>query len=119
VRDEQDTVSPAFTVKPLVMLMSEPEAATAQWITTVPPDVCSVAKATGLALPVALVSLVIAFAVAVPLDADPNAVALKGSVATAVPGDPTEDGLMRNTRLPLVLISAVTASVAAFRAAVL
>jgi hypothetical protein len=101
------------------MLMSEPDAATAQWITMVPPEVCSVANATGEALPVALVSLVIALAVAVPLDDAPNAVADSGKVATAVPGDATEDGEMRNTRLPLVLISAVTALVAAFRAAVL
>jgi hypothetical protein len=87
-------------------------------MTTVPPEVWSVAKATGLALPAALVSLVIALAVAVPLDAAPNAVALRGSVATAVPGAATVDGLIRKTRLPLVLISAVTASVAALRAAV-
>jgi hypothetical protein len=101
------------------MLMSDPDAATAQWITTVPPLVCSVANATGDALPVALVSEVMLLAVAVPLDDAPNAVALKGSVATAVPGEATDEGLMRNTKLPLVPISAVTASVAAFRAAVL
>jgi hypothetical protein len=100
------------------MLMSEPEAATAQWITIVPPLVCSVANATGEALPVALVSEVMALAVAVPLDDAPNAVALRGSVATAVPGEATDDGLIRNTRFPLVPISAVTASVAASRAAV-
>lgn len=98
--------------------MSEPDAATEHWMTTVPPDVCSVANATGEALPVALVSLVIALAVAVPLDDAPNAVALRDSVATAVPGLATVDGEMRNTSLPLVLISAVTASVAAFLAAV-
>jgi hypothetical protein len=100
------------------MLMSEPDAATAQWITTVPPEVCNVANATGLALPVAFVSLVMALAVAVPVLAAANAVALSGSVATAVPGAATVDGLMRKTRLPLAPISAVTASVAAFRAAV-
>jgi hypothetical protein len=83
-----------------------------------PPEVWSVAKATGDALPVALVSEVMALAVAVPPDDAPNAVADKGSVATAVPGEPTVDGEMRKTRFPLVLISAVTASVAAFRAAV-
>jgi hypothetical protein len=101
------------------MLMSEPEAATAQWITTVPPDVWSVANATAEALPVALVSLVIALAVAVPVEAAPKAVALKDSVATAVPGAATVDGDVRNTSLPLAPIRAVTASVAAFRAAVL
>jgi hypothetical protein len=98
--------------------MSLPLAATAQWITTVPPLVCKVANATGEALPVALVSEVMEFAVAVPLDDAPNAVALRGSVAAAVPGEATDDGLIRNTRLPLVPINAVTASVAAFRAAV-
>ena len=118
VKLEQLTVSPAATVKPPVILMSEAEAATAQWITTVPPEVCKVANATGLALPVAAVSGVIELAVAIP-DADaPNAVALKGRVATAVPGEATELGEIRNTRLPLVLINAVTASVAALRAAV-
>ena len=97
-------------------MMSEPDAPTAQWITTVPPLVSSVAVATGEALPVAFVSLVIAFAVAVPeLDA-PKAVADSGSVATAVPGEPTVP-LKRNLRFPLVPISAVTASVAALRAA--
>ena len=112
-------MSPALTVRPLVMLMSLPLAATAQWITTVPALVCKVAKATADALPVAFVSDVIEFAVAVPLDDAPNAVALRGSVATAVPGDATDDGLIRNTRLPLLPINAVTASVAALRAAVL
>jgi hypothetical protein len=101
------------------MLMSLALAATEHCITTVPPEVCSVANATADALPVALVSLVIALAVAVPLAAAPNAVALNSSVATAVPGAATVDGLMRNTNRPLVLMSAVTASVAAFRAAVL
>ena len=73
--------------------------------------------ATGEALPVALVSAVIALAVAVPLADAPNAVALNDSVATAVPGEPTVPD-KRNTSLPDVLISAVTASVAALRAAV-
>ena len=82
------------------------------------PDVCRVAKATAEALPVALVSELIALAVAVPTDEAPNAVALNGSVATAVPGLATLLGEIRKTRLPEVLISAVTASVAAFRAAV-
>jgi hypothetical protein len=98
--------------------MSDEDAATAQWITTVPPDVSNVAKATADALPVALVSEVIALAVAVPDDDAPNAVAERLNVATAVPGDETVDGEMRNLSLPLVLISAVTASVAAFLAAV-
>jgi len=97
--------------------MSLPDAATAQWITTVPPDVCSVAVDTAVALPVAFVSAVIAFAVAVPLDDAPNAVALSDRVATAVPGALTVPDV-RNTNLPLVPIRAVTASVAALRAAV-
>lgn len=99
------------------MFTSLADAATAQWITTVPPDVSSVAVATGEAFPAALVSDVIAFAVAVPLDAAPKAVALKGNVATTVPGEPkVPDNL--NFKLPLVPIRAVTASVAALRAAV-
>lgn len=65
----------------------------------------------------ALVSLLIALAVAVPDEDVPNAVALKGSVATAVPGDPIVPVSLK-TRLPDVPISAVTASVAAFLAAV-
>ena len=101
------------------MLMSEPDAATEHWITTVPPEVCRVANATADALPAALVSLVMALAVAVPEEDAPKAVADNGKVATTVPGDATVDGEMRNTKLPLVLISAVTASVAAFRAEVL
>lgn len=76
------------------------------------------ANATAEALPVAFVSAEIAFAVAVPLEDAPKAVALNGSVATAVPGLATELGEILNTRLPDVLISAVTASVAAFLAAV-
>jgi hypothetical protein len=101
------------------MLMSDPLAATAHWIITVPTDVCSVANATGEALPAALVSLVIALAVAVPVLDAAKAVTLNGSVATAAPGAATLDGLMRKTKLPLTPISAVTASVAALRAAVL
>tara|TARA_R110000868_G_scaffold84298_1_gene237703 strand:- start:1 stop:267 length:267 start_codon:yes stop_codon:yes gene_type:complete len=77
-----------------------------------------VAKATGEALPVAFVSAEIALAVAVPLDDAPKAVELNVNVATAVPGLATVLGEMRKTRLPEVLISAVTASVAAFLAAV-
>lgn len=111
-------MSPAETVSPLLMSMSLPDAATAQWITTVPADVSSVAVATGEALPVALVSLVMALAVATPDEASPNASALKASVATAVPGAPTVP-VSLNFRLPLAPISAVTASVAAFLAAVL
>lgn len=117
VSEEQDTVSPGATVRPFDMLMSLPEPATAQWITTVPPLVCSVAVATGEAFPVAFVSLVMALAVAVPeLDA-PNAVADRLSVATVVPGEPTVPDV-RKASLPLAPIRAVTASVAAFRAAV-
>ena len=110
-------MSPLATVKPLLISISLPDAATSQWMTTVAPLVSSVAVATGEALPVAFVSLVIEFAVAVPLDEAPNAVADNGSVATAVPGAPTEP-VNLNTKLPLVLINAVTASVAASRAAV-
>jgi hypothetical protein len=74
--------------------------------------------ATGEAFPAALVSLVMALAVAVP-DADaPNAVADKLNVATAVPGAPIVP-VSLNLSFPLAPISAVTASVAAFCAAVL
>jgi hypothetical protein len=86
-------------------------------MTTVPPEVCIVAVATGEALPVAFVSLVIAFAVAVPDDDAPNAVAESGRVATAVPGEPTVPESLK-TKLPFDPIRAVTASVAALRAAV-
>jgi hypothetical protein len=99
------------------MLMSDPEAATAQWITTVV-FASMVAVATGEALPVALVSLLMAFAVAVPLLDAPNAVELMFSVATAAPGEPTVPD-KRNRRRPVEPINAVTASVAALRAAVL
>jgi hypothetical protein len=86
-------------------------------MTTVPPEVSSVAVATAEAFPVALVSLLIALAVAVPDDEAPNAVAERLSVATAVPGEPTVP-VRRYLSLPDAPISAVTASVAAFRAAV-
>ena len=76
------------------------------------------AKATGEAFPAAFVSDVMELAVAVPLAEAAKAVALNGSVATAAPGLATELGEILNTRLPDVLISAVTASVAAFLAAV-
>jgi hypothetical protein len=99
------------------MLISDPEAATAQWITTVAADVCSVAVATGLALPVALVSAVIALAVAVPVLEAAKAVVLSDSRATTVPGALTVPE-SRKANFPEVLISAVTASVAALRAAV-
>ena len=75
------------------------------------------ANATAEALPVAFVSDVIAFAVAVPLDDAANAVVLSGNVATAVPGTATVLGEMRNTRLPDAPIKSTTAWVAAFRAA--
>lgn len=87
-------------------------------MTTVPPEVSRVAVATGEALPVAFVSLVIAFAVAVPPDEAPNAVADRLRVATAVPGAPTVP-VSRNFSFPDAPINAVTASVAALRAAVL
>lgn len=112
------TVSPDATVNPFVILMSDPDPATAQCITTVPPDVSSVAVATAEALPAALVSEVMALAVAVPDDASPNASADNGNVATAVPGAPTFP-VSLNLRFPDAPINAVTASVAAFRAAVL
>lgn len=118
VKDEHDTVSPGATINPLLMLMSDPLAATPQWITTVPPLVSSVAVATALALPVALVSLLIAPAVAVPPLLAPKAVAAKLSVATAAPGAPTEPANL-NLSMPLAPSSAVTALVAALRAAVL
>src|SRR4051812_34717770 len=100
------------------MLISLAAAATAQWITSVPPEVSIEAVATGEALPVAFVSLLIAFAVAVPPEDAANAVAERLSVATAVPGAPIVP-VRRNLSLPLAPISAVTASVAAFFAAVL
>ena len=101
-------MSPAATVRPLVMLISLALAATAQWITTVPAEVWSVAVATGEALPVALVSAEMALAVAVPLTAAGNAVALRDNVATTVPGDPTVPD-SRNASLPEAPIYAVTA----------
>lgn len=79
-------MSPLATVSPFDMLMSEADAATAQWITTVPPDVSKVAVATALALPVALVSEAMAFAVASPAVLAGKAVADRLRVATAVPG---------------------------------
>jgi hypothetical protein len=97
--------------------LSLPDAATSQWITTTPALVCSVAVATGDALPTVFVSVVIAFAVAIPLAAAPNAVADRGHVATTAPGEPTVPDV-RKTRLPDAPISAVTALVAALRAAV-
>jgi hypothetical protein len=116
-RLEQDTVSPAATVNPFVIEMSEPEAATWQWITTVPPDVWIVAVATGEALPAAFVSLVIAFAVAVPpLDAAKPVDDIT-RVAAAAPGEPTVPEV-RNTRRGEVPSKPVTALVAASRAAV-
>jgi hypothetical protein len=88
VKDEHDTVSPGATINPLLMLMSDPLAATPQWITTVPPLLA------------------------------PKAVAAKLSVATAAPGAPTEPANL-NLSMPLAPSSAVTALVAALRAAVL
>ena len=94
------------------MLMSDAEAATAQCITNVPPDVCRAALATGEALPAALVSDVIALAVAVPVDDAENAVADKGNVATTAPGAPTVPVNLK-VKLPEAPIKAVTALVAA------
>lgn len=104
-------------VNPAGILMSDPDVPTAQCTTTVPPDVSNVALATGDALPVAEESDVIALAVAVPLEDAPKAVAENVSVATAVPGAPTVP-LNLNLSFPDVPISAVTAFVAASRAAV-
>jgi hypothetical protein len=73
--------------------------------------------ATGDALPVAFVSLVMALAVAVPPDDAANAGVLNVKAAAAVPGDPTVPD-KRNLSLPDAPINAVTASVAASRAAV-
>jgi hypothetical protein len=39
VSEEQETVSPAATVKPPVILISAPEEYTEQWIIYVPPEV--------------------------------------------------------------------------------
>jgi hypothetical protein len=114
---EQLTVSPAPIVKPFDRLISLPEAATAQWSTTVPPDVSKVAVDTAVALPAALVSLVIAFAVATPVADAPNAVADRARLATDVPGAETVP-VKRKRKRPDAPISAVTASVAAFLAAV-
>ena len=78
--------------------MSDPEAATAKWTHTVSALVCSVAAATGLALPVALVSLVMLLNVNTPLDTVPQG-SDSVSVATAVPGlDTVPD--RRKTSLP-------------------
>jgi len=89
VKLEHETVSPLAIVKPLLRSISDPDAATPQWITTVPAEVSNVALATADALPVALVSLVIALAVATPEEEAPNPVADRVNVATAVPGEPT------------------------------
>jgi hypothetical protein len=97
------------------MSTSDPDAATPHSITTTPALVSMVATATGSPPPSAFVSLEIEFAVAVPLLDAPNAVAERASVATGAFGDPAG----RNRRNPLLPISAVTASVAAFRAATL
>jgi hypothetical protein len=85
---------------------------------SVPPDVWSEALATAEALPVALVSLPIAPAVAVPEDDAPKAVAARVKFATIVPGEPIVPD-RRNFKCPEAPISAVTASVAAFLADVL
>ena len=78
-------MSPAPMVRPPVMLMSEAEAATAQCSCTESALVCSVAAATAEALPVALVSLVIALKVSTPVVTDPQG-SVSVRVATAVPG---------------------------------
>lgn len=109
VSDEHDTVSPALTVSPPVMLISEPLAATAQCTTTVPPPVSSVAVATGDALPVAFVSLVMLENVSTPAEA-PGATGFDmASVATAVPGLAAVP-VSRNLSLAVVLRVLVTRS---------
>jgi hypothetical protein len=97
--------------------MSDPEAATAPKITIVPPEVSSENVDTAVAFPVAFVSLVIALAVAIPVEAAaPKAVEERGQVEAAAAGEPNVPPTL-NLRLPLVLIKAVTALVAACRAA--
>jgi hypothetical protein len=98
------------------MLMSDAEAATAQCTTTVPPPVSIVAVATGEALPVAFVSLVMALAVIVPLEATPKAGLLKDSVATAVPGDAAVP-VSRKTSFAVVLSVESTRSATVLRKA--
>ena len=71
-------------VSPPVKLMSEADAATAQCTITVPAPVSSVALATAVALPVALVSLAIVPAVMTPAAAAPKAGFAIASVATMV-----------------------------------
>jgi hypothetical protein len=71
------------------MLMSLALAATAQCSTTVSALVWIVAAATGDAFPVAFVSLVMALKVNTSFVTDPAGSVIV-SVATAVPGDPTE-----------------------------
>jgi small-conductance mechanosensitive channel len=66
VSGEQETVSPLAITRPPLRLISLPEAATAQWMTSVPPEVSSEALAIGEALPAALVSGLMVLAVAVP-----------------------------------------------------
>jgi hypothetical protein len=104
-------------VRPFVRLMSDADAATAQWLTTVAPDVSNVAVATADALPVALVSLAIALAVAVPPDDAPKGVALIISVAAAVPGEPTVP-VRRNLSRGLAPSAVVCASATVLRNAV-
>lgn len=82
-----------------------------------PADVVNAAKAT--VPPVALVSLVMALAVAVPVALAPNAVALNAKLATTVLNAPTVEPVIKNFKRPDAPINPVTASVAAFRAAVL
>ena len=100
------------------MLMSDAEAATAQCSCTEPALVSSVAAATGEALPVAAVSLVMALAVIVPPDAAPNGVALIVSVATAVPGAETVPD-RRNTSFGDVPSAVATAPASVLRSAVM
>ena len=70
----------------------------------VPPDVSSDAVATAPAFPVALVSDVIAAAVAVPLfDAPKGFGVVKGSVATIAPGEPIVP-VRRKCRFALVAV---------------
>lgn len=99
------------------MLISDPDAATAQWLTTTAAEVSSVAFATAVAFPVALVSDVMALAVATPDALAPKEVADRVSVATAVPGAATVPD-RRNFSLGLAPRAVVCASATVLRNAV-
>lgn len=99
------------------MLMSDPDAATAKWLTTTPPDVSSVALATAVALPAAAVSLAMALAVATPEADAPNEVADNVKVAAAAPGAATVPD-SRNLSFGLAPSAVVWASATVLRKAV-